>query len=270
MKVLQFNPGTRALLYGITVLVYLFVFMPLIFVIYASFDPNEIMSFPYKGFSMRWYKEFFASPMLYLAAGNSFLLAALSGLSATVLGGLAAYAIARLTFHGKTLLQTTISAPMVISKIVLGVALLTLMVDFGLPRGLGSLVMLHTMLCLPFGFLVIWARLLTSGRNFEEAALTLGADDIKTAYEVTVPMLGPALLGSFLLCFTVSFDEFSATQFLVVPRTQTMPIQIYSMIQTGVTPTVNVFATLLTLITVVIPLIAQIAFGAFRRTFVVK
>ena len=80
--------------------------------------------------------------------------------------------------------------------------------------------------------------------------------------------VGINLLGSFLLCLTVSFDEFSATQFLVVPATQTMPIQIYSMIQTGVTPTVNVFATLLTVITVAMPLIAQIAFGVFRRTFV--
>jgi spermidine/putrescine transport system permease protein len=270
MKAFQFNFGTQAVLYSITALVYLFVFVPLFFVIYASFDPNEIMSFPYKGFSLRWYKEFFASPTLYIAAGNSFLLAALSGLCATLLGGLAAYSIARLTFRGKVVLQVAISAPMVISKIVLGVALLTFMVDLGLQRGLGSLVTLHALLCLPFGFLVIWARLLTSGRDFEEAALTLGADDIKTAIEVTIPLLGPALLGSFLLCVTVSFDEFSATQFLVVPRTQTMPIQIYSMIQTGVTPTVNVFATLLTLITVAIPLFAQIAFGAFRRTFVTR
>lgn len=268
MKAFQFNFTTRAVLYGVTVLVYLFVFVPLFFVIYASFDPNEIMRFPYKGASLRWYKEFFASPTLYVAAANSFLLAALSGLAATALGGLAAYAIARLSFRGKVALQIAISAPMVISKIVLGVALLTFMVDLGFQRGLGSLVTLHALLCLPFGFLVIWARLLTSGRDFEEAALTLGADDIRAATEVTIPLLGPALLGSFLLCLTVSFDEFSATQFLAVPATQTMPIQIYSMIQTGVTPTVNVFATLLTIITVAIPLTAQIAFGVFRRTFV--
>jgi ABC-type spermidine/putrescine transport system permease subunit II len=65
----------------------------------------------------------------------------------------------------------------------------------------------------------------------------------------------------------VSFDEFSATQFLVIPQTQTMPIQIYSMIQTGVTPTVNVFATVLTIVTIAIPLIAQLAFGVFHRAY---
>src|SRR5690606_28352756 len=97
--------------------------------------------------------------------------------------------------------------------------------------------------------------------------LTLGADDFRTALEVTVPLLAPALIGSFLLSVTVSFDEFPATQFLVTPATQTMPIQIYSMIQVGVTPTVNVFATVLTAVTIGLPLIAQLAFGAVQRAW---
>ena len=114
---------------------------------------------------------------------------------------------------------------------------------------------------------MVWARLVTAGRDYEEAALTLGANDLETAFEITIPLLGAALTGSFLLCVTVSFDEFSATQFLVIPQTQTMPIQIYSMIQTGVTPTVNVFATVLTIVTIAIPLIAQLAFGALHRAY---
>jgi len=268
MKIFQFNPGTRIALYSVTALVYLFVFAPIFFVIYASFDPNEIMSFPYKGLSFRWYREFFQSPMLYIAATNSVIVAACAGAAATLLGGIAAYATARVIVRGRTILQSMIVSPMIVSKILLGVSLLILFVKLGIPRGYSSLVILHTLLCLPFGYLVIWARLMTSGRDYEEAGLTLGADDIETAVEITFPLLGAALLGSFLLCITVSFDEFSATQFLVVPQTQTMPIQIYSMIQTGVRPTVNVFATILILVTVMVPLTAQVAFGAFRRLYV--
>lgn len=245
----------------------MFIFAPIVFVVYASFDPHEIFRFPYSGFSLRWYRDFFSSPMLYFAASNSILIAALAGILSTALGALAAYAVARIDFVAKELFRVIIGAPMVVSKVVLGVALLTLMVKLGIPRGLVSIVLLHTLLCLPFAFVVIWAQLMSTSRAYEEAALTLGADDVNTALEVTMPVLAPALLGSFLLCVTVSFDEFSATQFLVTPGTQTMPIQIYSMIQVGVSPTVNVFATILTVVTVGIPLFAQLALGAIQRVW---
>ena len=267
MKVFQFNPGTRGILYGGAALVYLFVFAPIFFVIYASFDPNEIMSFPYKGLSLRWYRDFFTSEVLYLSARNSVIVASFASLAATAVGGLAAFATARLAFRGKALLQSAVAVPMIVSKVILGVALLVLIVDLHVPRGFGTLVALHALLCMPFGYLVVWARLVTAGRDYEEAALTLGANDLETAWKVTIPLLGAALTGSVLLCVTVSFDEFSATQFLVVPETQTMPIQIYSMIQTGVTPVANVFATVLTVVTITIPLIAQLAFGAFQRAY---
>jgi ABC-type spermidine/putrescine transport system permease subunit II len=168
MKIFQFNPGTRATLYSITVVTYLFVFAPVLFVIYASFDPNEIMSYPYKGFSFRWYREFFANPVLYLAATNSLIVAACAGVIAVLIGGLAAYSIARLTIPGKRFMQGMIAAPMIVSKIILGVALLVVIVKLGIPRGFGSLITLHTLLCLPFGYLVLWARLMTSGRDYWE------------------------------------------------------------------------------------------------------
>jgi spermidine/putrescine transport system permease protein len=267
MKVFQFNPGTRALVFTLTALVYLFVFAPVLFVIYGSFDANEILRFPYEGFSLRWSEQLFSGAMLYLAAKNSIIVAACAGVIATFVGGLAAFATARMEFHGKGVLQVAVAAPMVISKVILGVSLLILMVSVGVPRGFISLIALHALLCLPFGYLVVWAGLRTAGRDYEEAALTLGANDIQTAIKVTIPLLSSALIGAFLLCVTVSFDEFSATQFLAVPQTQTMPIQIYSMIQTAVTPTVNAFATVLTVVTIAIPLIAQLAFGAVHRLY---
>jgi ABC-type spermidine/putrescine transport system permease subunit II len=167
-------------------------------------------------------------------------------------------------------LQVAISAPMVISKIVLGVALLTFMVDLGVQRGLGSLVTLHTLLCLPFRLSRdlgapshLWPRLRGGGAP-RWAPMTSAPHS-----KVTVPLLGAALLGAFLLCVTVSFDEFSATQFLAVPRTQTMPIQIYSMIQTGVTPTVQCLRDIVDGDHRRDPASSrQMAFGVFRRTFV--
>src|SRR5262245_57566005 len=121
MKVFQFNPGTRALVFALTALVYLFVFAPVLFVIYGSFDANEILRFPYEGFSLRWYEQLFSGATLYLAAKNSVIVAACAGVIATFVGGLAAFATARMEFRGKGVLQLALMTPMVISKVILGV-----------------------------------------------------------------------------------------------------------------------------------------------------
>jgi spermidine/putrescine transport system permease protein len=125
--------------------------------------------------------------------------------------------------------------------------------------------MLHVLIAMPFAFLVIWARLLTLERSYEEAALVLGADELAATFEVTMPLIAPAIIGGMLLSFTVSFDEFSATQFLVTPATTTIPVQVYSMIQTAITPTVNVLATLLTVVTMALPAMAWYGLGGLRR-----
>jgi spermidine/putrescine transport system permease protein len=264
MKAFQYSRGTRAILYGITTVVYLFIFTPIFVVVYASFDPNEIFSFPYKGFSLRWYAAFFANSVFYETIQNSIVLGAIGGLGAVLVGGLAAYSLTRLRVRGAVAAQASILSPMVISKVILGVAILLLMVRFAVPRGWIALVTLHVMLCAPLAFLVISARLQTVGKDYEEAALSLGADELQTAWHVTLPMMMPAIIGGLMLAFTVSFDEFSATQFIATPSTQTIPIQIYSMIQTGIDPAVNVFATFLTGVTITVPLVAQSLFSVFR------
>lgn len=267
MSAFQYSRGTQAVLYCITGCVYLFIFAPVLLVVYASFDSNEIFIFPLQSFSLRWYRAFFENPLFYRAIGNSVALGVMAGCGAVVVGGLAAYSIARLRVRGGALFHAVILSPLVISKVVLGMAVLLLMVRIGMPRGWVALVTLHVMLCAPLAFLVIWARLNTLGRDYEDAAMSLGADELQTAWHVTIPLMLPAVFGGFLLAFTTSFDEFSATQFVATPLTQTVPIQIYSMIQTGVEPTVNVFATFLIAVTIMIPMLAQYLFGAFRHVF---
>jgi spermidine/putrescine transport system permease protein len=101
-------------------------------------------------------------------------------------------------------------------------------------------------------------------QGLRRGSLSLGTDEAETAFHVTIPLMMPAIIGGLMLAFTVSFDEFSATQFVVTPFTQTIPIQIYSMIQTGIDPAVNVFATFLTGVTIMVPLVAQYLFSVFR------
>jgi ABC-type spermidine/putrescine transport system permease subunit II len=169
MKAFQYSRGVRAVLYGITGGVYLFIFVPIFVVVYASFDPNGTFSFPYRGFSLRWYTAFLNNNVFYETIQNSIALGAIGGCGAVLVGGLAAYSLSRLRIRGATVAQATILSPMVISQVVLGVAILLLMVRFGVPRGWIALVPLHVMLCSPLAFLVISARLQTIGRDYEEA-----------------------------------------------------------------------------------------------------
>jgi spermidine/putrescine transport system permease protein len=265
VNVFRHNRGTKLCLYGVTAALYLFIFAPIAVVIYASFDPHEVLSFPYAGASLRWYREFFASRSLLTSIGNSLILGAVASLGAAALGALAALLVVRFRFPGRAGLELLLVSPMVVSKVILGAAVLSFMAALDIPRSWSGLILLHVLITLPFAFLVLWARLSTLGQTYEEAALALGADEIAATREVTLPLMAPAVLGGLLLSFTVSFDEFSATQFLTTPRTATVPVRVYSMIETAITPTINVLATFLILVTGLVPAIAQSAFGILRR-----
>jgi spermidine/putrescine transport system permease protein len=265
MNVFRHNRGTRWLLYGVTAGLYLFIFVPIAVVIYGSFDANEVLSFPYRQTSLRWYREFLASRPLLTSIANSVLLGLAASLGAVVLGTLAAIVIVRFRLPGQRALELLLISPMVVSKVILGAALLSFVAMLELPRGWGGLILLHILITLPFAYLVLWARLSTLGRIYEEAALALGADELATTWEVTLPLLAPAIIGAALLTFTVSFDEFSATQFLTTSRTATVPVRVYSMIETAITPTINVLATFLILVTGLLPTVAQPAFEVLRR-----
>jgi spermidine/putrescine transport system permease protein len=259
------NRTTRLILYGVTAALYVFIFAPIAIVIYGSFDPHEVLSFPYAGASLRWYREFFTSRGLLTSIANSLILGVTASLGAAILGLLAALLVVRFRFPGRAGLELLLISPMVVSKVILGAAVLSFMAALEIPRSWWGLVLLHVLITVPFAFLVLWARLSTLGRTYEEAALSLGADEIAATWEVTLPLMAPAILGGLLLSFTVSFDEFSATQFLTTPKTATVPIRVYSMIETAITPTINVLATFLILVTGLLPAIAQSAFGVLRR-----
>jgi spermidine/putrescine transport system permease protein len=265
MNVFRHNRSVRLLLVGFTAALYVFIFAPIAFVIYASFDPNEVLRFPYAGFSFRWYREFVQSRALLTSLWNSVVLGVTAGVGAVALGAVAALLVVRLDFRGKSWLEMVLLSPMVVSKVILGAAVLSLMATFEVPRSWAPLVMMHMLVTLPFAFLVLWTRLSTLGRTYEEAAASLGSDEITTTWEITLPLVMPAILGGLLLCFTVSFDEFSATQFLARPSTATVPVRVYSMIETAITPTINVLATFLIIVTGVLPIIAQYGFGVLRR-----
>jgi len=246
---------------GASGLLYLFLLLPLFIVVLISFNPTQYAAFPPEGLSLTWYQKFLGSDRLLDALVSSFVVAAGSAVVAGVVGLISAVGFVRRDFRYKSVLSSLLFLPMLISPVVIGVALTAFLTDVGMQKNYLFLILGHSTLVLPYVFVTVRAQLFGFDRSIEEAALTLGANELETFVEVTLPSIMPGLAAGMLLAFVISFGEFTATQFWVQPDTVTAPIEIYTMVRTSLTPEINAMATVLMIITVVIPLLLDIALG---------
>lgn len=238
-----------------TASVYLFLLIPIVGVVVVSFSPSQLPSFPPEGFSLMWYGEFVSDNRMLKALFNSLVVATGSTLLAGVIGLLSAMGFVRRSFRGKHVFSSVLYLPMLISPVVIGVAITAYLTQLGMEKSYVYLILGHSTLVLPYVFVTVRAQLYGFDESLEEAARTLGANDFETFFEVTFPLIRPGLLAGMLLGFVISFGEFTATQFWVTPDTETAPIIIYSMVRTSLTPKINALATVLILVTVVLPLV---------------
>jgi spermidine/putrescine transport system permease protein len=248
------GPGWRAV-QVFTVLVYLFMFAPILVVVALSFNASQFGGFPMTGFSFRWYYKLLENEAVLQAFQTSVWVAVVTAVICSALGVLGAIALVRYEFPGKELVNTILIAPALVPETVLGVGLLLLMRWAHQPRTLWLLVLGHIMLALPYVVLVVQARLIGIKRVYEEAAMSLGANRFQTFREITLPLLMPAIVASLLLVFTISFDNITASMFWRPSGVETMPTQILSMLKVSISPEINALGTLMILVTVGLPLL---------------
>ncbi len=226
-------------------LVYLFVFLPSLIVVLMSFNTSRLSFFPLEGLGLGWYRKLFANRIMWEAARNSLLLGLATMVLATVLGFLFAYLIVRFRFPGKELLTSLIMAPMLTPGVIIGVSLLSYYYSLKIPRGLGTTLLAHVVLALPYTALVIASRMQGFDVRLEEAARNLGASEWTVLRRITLPLLWPGILAAALFAFTISIDEFIVTFFVIGERSVTLPMRIYSGVRFGITPEVNAMASLM-------------------------
>ena len=236
-------------------LVYLFMFAPIIVTMILSFNASQFGGFPMTGFSLHWFGVLMQNDTVLRAFRVSLIVGGTTALICTVLGILAAMALVRYEFPGKEWVNALLISPVLIPETVLAVGLLLFLHWLQQPRTLLLMLMGHVMMSLPYVVLVVQARLIGIKRVYEEAALSLGANRLQTFREITLPLLMPAVLAGFLLAFTISFDNVTATLFWRPPGVETLPTQIYSMLHTSISPEINALGTLMVLITVGLPLV---------------
>ncbi len=249
-----------------TVLVYVFMFAPIVAVIILSFNPEQFGSFPMKGFSFKWYIKLAQNKTILLAFKNSLILGSLTAVLVTAIGIPAAMAFIRFEFPGKNTLNTLLLTPIMIPEVVLGVALLLFIRWLQQPKSFLLLLIGHVVITLPYVLLVVQARLVGIKREYEEAALSLGANPLQTFKEITLPLLTPAILAGMLFSFTISFDDVTATLFWATASMQTVPVKIFGMLRNSVSPEINALGTVMIFLTISTPLLAGYLVRRFSRS----
>ena len=250
------------------VLGYAFFYIPIISMMFFSFN-NARLATVWGGFSTRWYEALFRNKQILNAALLSLEIAAISATIATILGVLAGLALVRFTrFRGKTLFAGLVSAPLVMPEAITGLSMLLLFVfmeaAIGWPAGRGftTITIAHTTFALSYVAVVVQARLSSMDQSIEEAAMDLGSKPLQVLFDVTLPIITPAIISGWLLAFTLSLDDVVIASFTNGPGSTTLPVYIWSKIKLGVTPDINALATLM--VVFVATMIAIAGFFMFR------
>ncbi|HKD52926.1 MAG TPA: ABC transporter permease subunit [Steroidobacteraceae bacterium] len=233
------------LFFGIAVL-----YLPILVLIGYSFNASPLVNV-WGGFSTAWYGQLLHDRQLLGAALLSLQVAVAASTGAVVLGTLAAVALVRFArFPGRLLLTGMVNAPLVMPEIITGITQLLLFVSmvqlFSWPhRGLTTIVLSHVTFCTAYVTVTVQSRLQSADRSLEEAAMDLGATPARAFLEVTLPIIAPALISSWLLCFTLSLDDLVISSFVAGPGASTLPMVIYSKVKLGVSPDINALATVI-------------------------
>jgi putrescine transport system permease protein len=242
-----------------------FLYAPIISLVVFFFNENSLVTV-WSGFSTKWYGALLEDPQILTAAWLSVRVAFASASIALVLGTLCAVALVRFRkFRGRTLLAGTVSAPLVMPDVITGLSLLLLFVameaTLGWPagRGLLTIIIAHSTFCMAYVVVVVQSRLSDMDISLEEAAMDLGATPVRVFFDITLPIIAPALVSGWLLAFTLSLDDLVIASFVSGPGSSTLPMVIFSKVKLGVSPDVNALATII---------IGIVALGVFAATVV--
>lgn len=239
--------------------VLLITYMPIFFVVLFSFNTSKL-TVSFKGVTLDWYRMLFHNRALMHALKNSLILGVLSCLAAAVIGTLGAIGMARISHRGKTAMEYMSMLPIMVPEIILGMVFLAFFSIIGLPFGMVTLVLAHTAFCIPYIFMTVKARLVGIDKSLEEAARDLGAGPWQIFFDITLPLIMPAVASGMILAFAMSFDDVVISLFVNGPRLSTLPIKIYTQLKTGVTPEINALCTII-LIVVILALMLSSLLG---------
>jgi spermidine/putrescine transport system permease protein len=235
-----------------SVLALLYLFIPIFIVVLFSFNDNQgRFNFTWQGFTLDHWAHPFADPDLASALKNSLVIALISTLIATALGTFMALALVRYSFRGRGVVDLMVFLPLASPEVVLGAALLALFLTAAVNTGFVTIIIAHVMFTVSYVVVTVKARLEGMDRHIEEAAMDLGATEWATFRKITLPMIAPGVAAAALLAAAISIDDYVITSFNA-GQTQTFPLFIFGATRQGVPPEVNVLASGLLIVVLVL------------------
>jgi spermidine/putrescine transport system permease protein len=260
MTVLRRLPATIYLL-----LIYGFIFLPIVVLVLFSFHATRVPVPPFQGPSLQWYGEIFRDRNLMEALGNSVTVALISSFISVVLGFLGSYALARYRLPGKEVWRWLLVAPLSVSYLIIAIGLLITFNMLSIPKSLFAVIIGHVVINLPLCFSIIYSQMGDNQANFEKAARDLGAKEWQVLLLISVPLLLPTIFAAFFLSITLSWDEFLIAQ-LVSLFDVTLPVEIWSLLKSGLNPKTNAVGSFVFAVSVTIVLLAEAyIFGRGRK-----
>ena len=239
---------------GFSALVFAFLYLPIVVLILYSFNETGVGGFPPRHFTLNWYRQLFADGPLWDSVLNSLLVALGAVVLSLTLGLLAALALDRANFPGKSLFRRLVLLPLVLPGIITGLSLLMFVDRLGIRLSLLTVFLGHGTALISVATTELFAGLQKMDRAQEEASLDLGATPFQTFWRITLPHLKLSLVASALLIFTLSMDEIAVTFFLF-GRDNTLPLEIWARLRRGITPEINAISTIIFILSVILILI---------------
>lgn len=236
--------------------VYFLLYFPILVLIVYSVNDAKF-SLQWQGYSFQWYKELFHDRGLWSAFLNSVFLGLSASFFATTLGLLSAVHLFLFRSRHRPILYALLLLLIIIPDLVLGVALLIFFNASKIPLGFFSLLIAHISFCLPFVIITINSRINTLDPNIYFSALDLGASRFFALQKILLPLLWPAVLSAFLLCFTLSFDDVIISYFIAGPDFSILPLTIYSLVRAGVTPELNALCSITFVLSMIMVIISH-------------
>jgi spermidine/putrescine transport system permease protein len=242
--------------------IFIFIFLPVVVLVLFSFQESRLPVPPFDGPTLKWYTQVIADRNLMEALRNSLFVALISAAIALLLGFFAAQGLSRVKLPGSVLMRGVLIAPMTVSYLIIALGLLTVFNNMGFRPSLWTTGIGHVVINLPLCFAILFAAMGDHQKNAERAARDLGASEIQIMFLVTAPMLKPALLAAYFLAVTFSWDEFIIA-FLLTRFDVTLPVEIWSMLRSGLSPATNAIGSLVFLVSIAILIILE--FTVFRK-----